>query len=152
MQITKITFIGSSAEYNSVRHLFEEPAAAPQTATDDARLQQPTEETSYEDILQALRYRPLLPRHQQLLKVLYDQPDDYLSRSELATRLQITPEQLNGVLGALARHIRRIPNLRGSAAQSAPLRVLLDVIHENGEWQYRLHPDTRKALEAEGLV
>ncbi len=151
MQITKITFIGTSAEYASVRHLFEEPAAAPSSSADDGRSRQTIEQPSYEDILRVLRHSTLLPRHQQLLKVLHDE-ESYLSRSELATRLQVSPEQLNGILGSLARYIRRIPDLHGSTAQTAPLRVLLDVTYDNGEWQYRLHPDTRKALEAEGLI
>jgi predicted transcriptional regulator with HTH domain len=152
VQLAKLTFLGTSEEYAAVRHLFEDQPDSTSTRQNAAPSPRRRAGSKAEDILRVLRRAPLLPRHAQLLQLLYNKDEAYTSRSALANEMQLTPDQINGVLGSLGRRIGGTAELSFDKTERSPLNLFLDMTQESGEWHYRLQPEVRAALKNEGLV
>jgi hypothetical protein len=91
-----------------------------------------------------------IPKGQlELYKALYSAGDQALSSSALAAAINRTRQQVAGVLGALGLRINNTEGLEGKGG----ILVILDISEgEEGDWDYRMKPILREALEAEKIV
>lgn len=106
-------------------------------------------EVTVDDIRAMLKRRPLRSNHATLFKVLYNAGELGLEGKKLAEALKITPQQMNGVLGALGVRINSTEGLEDKGA----ILIVFDIRElNNGEWLYVMRPILKKALEEEGLI
>jgi hypothetical protein len=106
-------------------------------------------EITVDDIRAMLKRRPLKLKHIALFKALHKAGAAGMETKRLAEVMKITPQQLNGVLGALGS---RINNTEGLEDKGATL-IIFDIRELNsGEWLYTMRPILQKALEEEGLI
>lgn len=155
MQISKVTFTGTTEEFLSVAHLFSNEASS---TTDNTSLKSEDlgkrqikmgdEDKSLEgesivnNILRVLT-RIEIPLGQRLLyKVLYHEGDNVLSATELAARMNKVGK-LPGILGALGLRVNHTPGVSGEPG----IALLLNMEHRNGEWHYTMKQELHEALE-----
>lgn len=81
-------------------------------------------------------------------KALYAAGDEGLSMSDLVSTLDLTRDQVSGVLGALGQRINQTEALQGKGG----IMVVLHASQEGGERHYRIRATLREALEAEAIV
>jgi hypothetical protein len=151
MEISKITFKGTSEEFPSVAHLFAtlgseaDPAAHPA----DGSLEQPNGAND-ELVRRVLNRMEIPPGQIALYKALANAGEERLSASALAAAMGRTEQVLSGVLGALGR---RINGTEGVDQTNPPgIGLFLGYTRENGKWHYRLRPEVRDALERKGVI
>lgn len=111
--------------------------------------QPPGDEVTVDDIRQMLTRIPIRKGQLELYKALYSAGDRALSSSALDAAINRTRHQVAGVLGALGRRINNTEGLEGKGG----ILVILDITEgEEGDWDYRMKPILRAALEAEKIV
>lgn len=101
-------------------------------------------------IREVLTRREVSDRQRAVLTALAKVGDAGLSYSELATAIGRSQDQLNGALGALGKRINGTP--RADMAAHLGIGTLLELWFAEGEWHYRLRPETRQVAEELGLV
>ena len=86
----------------------------------------------------ALRRQPLTKHTRTMLEAIYEceENERYLSRSDICETTDLTPTQLNGVLG---RYGQRVKGTDGYDGRSSYFEYRW--LEETNEWSYRL-PDT----------
>jgi len=119
----------------------EEPATAEPGAQTESDTPAP------EDYHRLLTRIPVPRGQQQLYKALYDVGDQGLTHAELIVTMgRRDMRALAGVLGALGKRVNGTPGY-GKAHKPATNMVLDWKQLDNGQWQMRLKPEMRKALE-----
>lgn len=98
-------------------------------------------------VRRVLTNRPIPQGQQALLRALYEAGDAGLTTSALTAELGRDEQQLNRLLGRVARRIRRTPN--AWVLQRPGITLLFDITPVEGEWRYKLRPVARKALDAQ---
>lgn len=121
---------------------------APFAATDIfTESDEPKEIVPAEIMRRALRRQPLTKHTRTMLEAIYEceENEGYLSRSEICTMTDLTPTQLNGVLG---RYGQRVKGTDGYDGESSYFEYRW--IEETNEWSYRL-PNTLRDVVRETL-
>ena len=85
-----------------------------------------------------------------VLQALYAAGDDGLSYKELAAAIGRTPNQLDGVLGALGNRISQTP--RADMSKAIDIGAFFHIDRRGAAWRYRLRAELRQVCEELGLV
>ncbi len=150
MKLSKLNFEGTAEEFAAVEHLFV-TGAVENTELVDVEERTGSldgEGKGRDDIIRdVIRRRPVPPGQRQLYEALHEAGDQGLLKPELAEAMERTERELTGVLGALGK---RIFGTKGTGEQG--ILLFLEISAANGTWRYRLRPEVRAVLKAEGLI
>ncbi len=151
MQISKtvLTFIGTVAEYNAVADLFkrtEDDARTIQIATSGQGRATVPAELDEAALIRKVIANPT-PAQRALYKTLYEAAEP-LSTEELARKMGISGDKLNGVFGWLGRKVRAAAGSRTDRT----LTLLLVTEQRDGRWYYELQPALRTILKEDKLI
>lgn len=149
MRLSKLEFVGTAEELAAVEHLFVSGH------TEDIELVQEHNGSSSDGegkgrdaiIRDVIRRRRVPEGQRQLYKALDKAGDQGLLKPKLAEAMGRTDKQLDGVLGALGK---RIFGTKGTDGKG--ILLFLEISWADGTWNYRLRPEVREVLKAEGLI
>ncbi len=150
MELSKVNFVGTAEEFAAVEHLFANGRAENSELVDVAERNGSSggEGKGRDDIIRdVIRRRSVPPGQRQLYEVLGKAGDGGLLKPELAEAMDRTERELTGVLGALGK---RIFGTNGTGEQG--ISLFLEISASDGTWRYRLRPEVRAVLKAEGLI
>jgi hypothetical protein len=106
-------------------------------------------EITVDDIRAMLKRKPLRSNQLTLFRILSKAGTVGIEAKKLAESMNLTPQQLSGVLGALGVRINSTEGLEDKGG----ILIIFDIKEaDNGEWFYHMRPILQKALEAEGLI
>ena len=150
MELSKLNFVGTAEEFAAVEHLFMTGRLenTELEATEEHNGSLVGEGKGRDEIIRdVIRRRPVPPGQRGLYEVLDKAGDQGLLKPELAEAMGRSERELTGVLGALGK---RIFGTKGTDDQG--ILLFLEISAADGTWRYRLRPEARAVLEAEGLV
>jgi hypothetical protein len=127
----------------------------PSTGTTLAAASAPMERSVAADtsllVRRVLTRLPVPSGQMQLYRALAAHQGEYLTRSRLASLMQRTPSELDGVLGALGLRVNGTEEVTGNPG----IGLLLDYVPKSqsgGEWTYRMKPELLEVLLELGLI
>lgn len=150
MELSKLDFVGTAEEFAAVEHLFGDRCAEnPELVDVEEHNGSSGSEGKGRDpvIRDVIRRRPVPRGQRELYEVLVKAGDGGLLKPELAEAMGRTERELTGVLGALGK---RIFGTKGTSEQG--ILLFLEISASDGTWRYRLRPEVRAVLKAEGLI
>ena len=102
---------------------------------------------SAELMRRALTRQPLTKHTRTMLTAIYEceEDDRYLSRTDICRRTNLSPTQLNGVLGRYGQRVKGTPGYDGTSSYFE-----YRWLEETSEWSYRL-PDELRDVVGEAL-
>ena len=93
------------------------------------------------------RSPPFAQRPITLCKVLYKAGKKGLKYEDIALHMGITPEQLNGVLGALGRRINNTDGVESKLGVGYFFDIVRDVDEDIGSWGWSMRDELRQAIQ-----
>ncbi len=145
MKIERLSFMGSTEEFQRVAYLF---AARPE---DGEGTSAKTGDGAVAFARHLLTRRRIPHGQLALFRALYAAGDEGLPKARLAAEMNRTEDELYGVMGALGRRINRTAGVEQVSAQGGT-STLLETRVTDGEQRYVMRPSLRQVLEELKLV
>lgn len=147
MQVEKLSFVGTSQEFQEVAHLFDKRNNATNKkggSIEDNESLANSSNLNTENISLILTRMPPVPLGQkQLYKALYGAGDKGLTAKELTKRMH-REGHLAGILGALGTRVNYTKGIQGKPG----VTLLIDIHRlDSGELHYRMKSELRQVLE-----
>ncbi len=148
MELSKLIFVGTAKEFAAVEHLFAFGQAENNELVQEHNGSSDGEGKGRDEIIRdVIGRRSVSQGQRQLYEVLDKAGDQGLLKPELAEAMGRSERELTGVLGALGK---RIFGTKGTAEEG--ILLFLEISAADGTWNYRLRPEVRAVLKAEGLT
>ncbi len=148
MELSKLNFVGTVEEFAAVEHLFGAGHRENVELVQERNGSSDGEGKGRDGIIRdVIRRRPVPSGQRELYEVLDKAGDSGLLKLELAEAMSRTEREFTGVLGALGK---RIFGTKGTGEQG--ISLFLEISAADNTWRYRLRPEVRTVLKAEGLL
>jgi len=148
MKVTQ--FEGTAEEFTSVAHLFSESMEEEEKSTNEITKEvEKTRDIEPKEAIRKMITRiPLRKRHKALFNAM---AEGEIHLDELASKINLTPEQFRGVMGGLGRRISGTKEIK-EAGLPENVTAVIFYRKTDDKWSVSLTADAKDVLIEEGII